>query len=279
MVKSKRKVFRAHLDDVENLSYGKGAKKQRGTGSRLTCHRLNREERRTYDLSKRNGYLTVRGTGYRKERKGSPVWNTHRQRCDALEELCIVIEKRSDIDTVFLDFSTLRVPDDSRFVTFVMEKVFCGKYPEVYDALMAKQTRSDSTDGQTVDGTVLVQNTTHRPIKWETVKTKAIWGVDERILAVSCDRDTAKSIALAALEVSRSPHFENLMFDADEDAERIRIGESSIEQREGSIKSTMENDNELTRVDTFPVNSENQSKKGNTILDSDEEDCIDWDDI
>lgn len=82
-----RKVFRANLDDVENLSYGRGAKKQRGTGSRFTCHRLNRDERRIFDQAKRDGYVTVRGTGYRKNRKGSPVVNTFRQRCDALAQI------------------------------------------------------------------------------------------------------------------------------------------------------------------------------------------------
>jgi len=136
MTTSSNKVFRANLDDVENLSYGKGAKRQRGTGSRHTCHRLNRDERRLYDLAKRDGYLTVKGTGYRKERKGSPLCNTFRQRCDALEEICIVIEKRSDYDTVVIDFSTLRVPNDAQYVSLLLENVFRLKYPEFYDLIM-----------------------------------------------------------------------------------------------------------------------------------------------
>lgn len=39
------------------------------------------------------GYLAVRGTGYRKERKGNPLPNIFRQWCDAKEVPCIVIEQ------------------------------------------------------------------------------------------------------------------------------------------------------------------------------------------
>lgn len=53
------KVFRPHLDDVERLSYGKGAKKQRGTGSKYHCHRLNQEERKLFELAKKNPVATA----------------------------------------------------------------------------------------------------------------------------------------------------------------------------------------------------------------------------
>lgn len=169
------KVFRAKLDDVESLSYGKGAKKQRGTGSRHVCHRLNMQERKLYDLAKRSGFLTVRGTGYRKERKGSPICNTYRQRCDALDEICIIIEKRMECDTVLIDFSTLRVMDDTEYASSVVENILKVKYPDlVYD---------DSTIHS-------------KQIDWEAVRTKPIWDVNERLIKVDCARDEAKAIAL-----------------------------------------------------------------------------------
>lgn len=56
------KVFRPNLDNVESLSFGKGAKRNRGMGSRYVCHRLNIDERTCYELAKKAGYLTVRGT-------------------------------------------------------------------------------------------------------------------------------------------------------------------------------------------------------------------------
>ena len=126
----KPNVFRANLDDVERLSYGQGAKKQRGTGNRNICHRLNRNERKIYELAKQAGYLTLKTTGYRKERKGSPLWNTFRQRCDALQRLCVVIEKYPSEDKVWIDFSTLRVKNDSIYVSSILQDVFRKKYPE-----------------------------------------------------------------------------------------------------------------------------------------------------
>ncbi len=202
----KIKVFRAHLDDVENLSYGKGAKKQRGTGSRHVCHRLNRDERRQYDLAKRDGYLTVRGTGYRKERKGSPVYNTFRQRCDALEEICVVHEKRSGLDWVVIDFSTLRVPYDSDFVSLIVENVFKVKYPNIYDRFKRHGSYGDENDGNetnlTSDTAVIHESTLNTPINWDAVKTKPIWGVDERLITVECDRDVAKRLAKDVLKES-----------------------------------------------------------------------------
>lgn len=101
------KVFRPHLDDVERLSHGKGVTKQRGTGSKYVCHRLNRDERRFYEHAKQVSFLTVKGTGYRKERKGSPLQNIWRQRCDALAIVYVCIEKHSSEDTelsIFLHF-------------------------------------------------------------------------------------------------------------------------------------------------------------------------------
>eukprot|EP00955_Chlamydomonas_euryale_P118485 366546-Chlamydomonas_euryale.AAC.18 len=39
------------------------------------------------------GFLAVRGTGYRKERRGHPLPNVFRQWCDARELPCVVIEQ------------------------------------------------------------------------------------------------------------------------------------------------------------------------------------------
>ncbi|CAM9867668.1 unnamed protein product [Ascophyllum nodosum] len=102
---------RPTLDDVERLSMGQAAKK-RGTGSRRVCHRLNESERKAYDLAKKKGYVVLRGTGYRKERKGSPLLNTFRQFCDAKATPCISVLTGlgpDSSDEVEIDFSPLRV--------------------------------------------------------------------------------------------------------------------------------------------------------------------------
>lgn len=172
------KVFRPHLDDIENLSYGKGAKKKRGTGSRHVCHRLNAQERKLYDLAKRYNFLTVKGSGIRRARKGSPICNTYRQRCDALEDICIIIEKRMECDTVLIDLSTLRVKDDSKFASSIVEKILKVKYPELV-----------------YDDSIFHDTTTSSPIDWEKVRTRPIWDVDERVIKVDCTRDEAKALA------------------------------------------------------------------------------------
>lgn len=188
----KYKVFRPHIDDVERLSYGKAATK-RGTGSRHTCHRLNAEERKLWELAKHNGYLTIRGTGYRRERKGSPLHNIYRQRCDALEQICVIIEKRTNEDTVVIDFSTLRVMNDTPFVSFIMDNVFQAKYPEL---------KVEDTVADTCRRTLSRRGSLAAPIDVDAIKMKPIWGVEERLISVACTRDVAKAVAMDILEVS-----------------------------------------------------------------------------
>jgi len=180
------KVFRPHLDDVENLSHGKGAKKQRGTGSRQVCHRLNRDERKRFEMAKQS-YLIMRGTGYRKNRKGSPLYNIYRQRCDALEEIAIMIDQRADADTVLVDFSTLRVTDDTRFVSTIVEDILQSKYPNVFISLAEEDK---------------IAKLLQQPIDIAKIQSLPIWGVKERILPITCDRDLAKKIAKDILDVS-----------------------------------------------------------------------------
>lgn len=177
----KEKVFRPNLDDVERLSYGKGAKRQRGTGSKYVCHRLNQNERILYNIAKEYGYLSVKGTGYRKERKGSPVSNTFRQRCDSLENICVIIEKRSDGDRIVVDFSTLRVKDDSQHVQLILDLV-----KSKYSSLLCDED--------------VLQNYCMDKVDWEKVKTEPIWNVPERLVVINCDRDIAKSLAVDILK-------------------------------------------------------------------------------
>lgn len=71
-------------------------------------------ERKAFDVAKDRGYLTIRGTGYRKERKGSPLANIYRQLCDAEAQHCVVVENLpgGQMDCVLIDLSTLRCAHD-----------------------------------------------------------------------------------------------------------------------------------------------------------------------
>ena len=60
------------------------------------------------------GWLTVKGTGYRRERKGSPIANLFRQWCDAQARPCVMLEQgfgNNAKDTVLVDLATLRSLD------------------------------------------------------------------------------------------------------------------------------------------------------------------------
>eukprot|EP00798_Chlamydomonas_sp_ICE-L_P032562 gene32562-12480_t len=86
------KTWRPNIDDVERISFGQKSK-TRGTGSRRIPHRLNQEERSIWERAKKKNFLAVRGTAYRKERKGHPLPNIFRQWCDANERACVVVEQ------------------------------------------------------------------------------------------------------------------------------------------------------------------------------------------
>lgn len=108
----KHAIKRPTNDDVQRLSMGKASKSERGWGSRQVCHRLNQEERKAYDIALQKGYLTLKGTGYRKERKGSPLANIYRQYCDARDVLCVNVMLRQHAgqegDVVLVDMTPKR---------------------------------------------------------------------------------------------------------------------------------------------------------------------------
>mmetsp|Transcript_61306 Transcript_61306/g.181284 ORF Transcript_61306/g.181284 Transcript_61306/m.181284 type:complete len:276 (-) Transcript_61306:22-849(-) len=272
----KTKVFRPYLDDVERLSYGKGAKKQRGTGSRMVCHRLNRDERKIYDFAKEKdpSFIAVRGTGYRKNRKGSPLCNIFRQRCDALEELCVIIEKRADLDRVVIDFSTLRVRNDDVFVTAILENVLRAKYFDLYAevmkdhhhnvAVVSSSSSSDSGNENSVLSSII-----RTPIHWETVRTKAIWGVEERLITIPCERGVAKSLAIDVLKESH-----NFSFDHVDDVD------NDDEEKEEEVIIPDEQSKMLSEFGDNALTERNIADDADEAVDDDDDNFgIDWDDI
>lgn len=108
---SRQKCWRPTIQDVERISWGKPAKKK-GTGSRGVPHRLNEDERRLFDQSRRKGFLEIGGSGWRAERRGSPLVNSYRSLCDARGQVCITLHKgNTGSDELVVDFSPLRLPD------------------------------------------------------------------------------------------------------------------------------------------------------------------------
>lgn len=110
---TKSQPERPTLDDVQRLSEGRAAR-SRGYGSRQVPHRLNQDERQQYNIAKERGFLTLKGSGYRRERKGSPLANIWRQLNDAMGRHCVLVEQQGPNDTVLIDLSTLRLLDASQ---------------------------------------------------------------------------------------------------------------------------------------------------------------------
>ena len=77
-----RRQWRPTVDDVVRISWGKPAKKK-GTGSRGVPHRLNQDERVSFDFACKKGFVEIDGSGWRKQRRDAPLANTYRSYCDA----------------------------------------------------------------------------------------------------------------------------------------------------------------------------------------------------
>lgn len=121
-------IWRPNREDVDRISRGQAAK-QRGTGSRAVPHRLNEEERRSYEQAIEQGYVSLgSNAGHRRERKGSPLFNTWRMWCDARGVPAIMFVKRGQrrpLDEVWIDLSVLRgqFPGDASSADDVLQLV------------------------------------------------------------------------------------------------------------------------------------------------------------
>jgi len=101
--------WRPTVDDVIRISWGKPAKKK-GTGSRGVPHRLNTEEREIFDRGVTKGFIELGGSGWRRQRRDSPLVNTWRSFCDSKRQPFLAVFKDSQgIDDVTLDLSPLRL--------------------------------------------------------------------------------------------------------------------------------------------------------------------------
>jgi len=115
--RARQDCWRPDVRDVERISWGQPAKKK-GTGSRGIPHRLNDDERQSFDRARRDGYLQVIGSAYRSQRRDAPLLNTYRSLMDARGRPMIVLHKLppndadQHFDRIDVDLSPLRLPDD-----------------------------------------------------------------------------------------------------------------------------------------------------------------------
>lgn len=133
--------WRPEVNDVERISWGKPAKKK-GTGSRGVPHRLTEDERKLFDLARTKGFLEVAGSGWRSQRRDSPLVNSYRSLCDARAQVCIVLNKgQTGMDHVSLDLSPLRTPGSFHDVA----KKCLAEFPSAKGSLV-REGEDDATE-------------------------------------------------------------------------------------------------------------------------------------
>ena len=216
-----QRVVRPTLDDVQRLSEGRAAK-TRGWGSRQVCHRLNADERKQYRMALEKGWLTLTGTGYRKERKGAPLANIYRQYCDARGILCVNVLLAGVESFVLVESSTVRrwQVDEARglVVDGAVEREIRACMDETVEEEMkamkamkasgAPGTSVEYLDGQALADVVpwtvlappeIVENNTGEGLNAEIVAhfcSSAIWKVPVTVVGVRVsDRGLAKTLA------------------------------------------------------------------------------------
>jgi hypothetical protein len=130
--RSNQDCWRPDVRDVERISFGQPAKKK-GTGSRGIPHRLNEDERRSFDQARRQGFLQVTGSAWRSQRRDAPLLNTYRSLSDARGRPAIVLHKLSPTsgdngDKLVVDLSPLRLPDEFDTVGNKLKAMIYAEY-------------------------------------------------------------------------------------------------------------------------------------------------------
>lgn len=136
-------------------------------------------------------YLVLTGTGYRRERKGSPLANSWRQLADALAHSAVTVQRNGASepapDTVVVDLSPLR---EAR-----------ARCLEVRDVCVALAATCAAGTTLARDDAATCSETN------EELLERAIWQLPPVLLEFTCaDRPSAKALAEAlALELCGGP--------------------------------------------------------------------------
>ena len=139
------------MRDVEKISFGMPAKKKR-TGSRGIPHRLNEDERRSFDQARRKGFLEVAGSAWRKERSDAPLLNTYRSLSDARGKPMIVLHKLSPsssgehVDRLVVDLSPLRLPEEFEKLEMELNKRILSEFDVKSTTAAADKEEKEDTD-------------------------------------------------------------------------------------------------------------------------------------
>ena len=189
----------------------------------------------------------------------SNIW---RQRCDALQQICIHIQKHSIHDVVVIDLSTLRVQDDTLYRKLIFENILQrDKYSDVL--LQVDDSSFSRTSPMNIVSSMV----------WSKITTRPIWDIPERLIEISCDdRDVAKSLAADVLkESSNVSNFEVL---------NLSVVDVEEEKEKDEHTTTMTMETNVDIVNTTAPEGVRAATFGTDSGDDDDSDSvIDWDDI
>ena len=152
--RSNQDCWRPDVRDVERISFGQPAKKK-GTGSRGIPHRLNEDERRSFDQARRQGFLQVAGSAWRSQRRDAPLLNTYRSLNDARGKPAIVLHKLSPTssgdheDKLVVDLSPLRFPEEFDTVGNELKAMVRAEYN--LESFMYSGEEEQDTDDEELD--------------------------------------------------------------------------------------------------------------------------------
>lgn len=154
--RARQDCWRPDVRDVEKISWGMPAKKK-GTGSRGIPHRLNEEERRAFDQARRQGFLQVKGSSWRSQRRDAPLLNTYRSLMDALGRPAIILHKLNpssgstdSVDVLVVDISPLRFPNEFESIAREVKAVVANGM-QIEGVVELEQLDLNEEDDETTD--------------------------------------------------------------------------------------------------------------------------------
>jgi hypothetical protein len=159
------------------------------------------------------GFVQLRGTGYRRERKGSPLANIHRQLCDALGRACIEVHRglgTDATDEVIVDLSPFRPVEAAELaaaleVCVEVEKEFLPPLPLPVDGAAVAAVAGGGAEGGTNtetetenDNLLAKWHETHTSFDENDWQKKPVWELPVLSYIYDCtgrDRNLAKKVA------------------------------------------------------------------------------------
>jgi len=169
--------------------------KKKKTGSRGVPHRLNEDERRSFDQARRQGFLQVTGSSWRSQRRDAPLLNTYRSLMDARGRPAIVLYKLSpnssggvdNGDRLVVDLSPLRFPDEFESVERGLRERISTEFG--VESQMSESAEEDSTSE--MDDDIEILGNDRNEDDWET---RPIYQISPYVLSWEVSRHQGKQV-------------------------------------------------------------------------------------